>query len=171
VEAIVQNEIQNTEDVEKLRELIKDIRMAMLTTLEQDGSLRSRPMATQETEFDGDLWFFTEAKSPKSKEIQDHQQVNVTYTDPDNSKFVSVSGKASLVHDPTKSKELWNPAVEAWFPSGPEDPSIALIKVEVESAEYWDGPSSKIVRAFKMIKGSITKEEPDWGENKKIDIR
>jgi general stress protein 26 len=31
----------------KLAELIKDIKIAMLTTVADDGSLRSRPMATQ----------------------------------------------------------------------------------------------------------------------------
>ncbi|MES1211642.1 MAG: pyridoxamine 5'-phosphate oxidase family protein, partial [Acidobacteriota bacterium] len=38
------------EAIEQLYAKIKGIRIAMLTTVDEDGSLRSRPMATQETE-------------------------------------------------------------------------------------------------------------------------
>ena len=41
--------------IKKLGELIEDIKIAMLTTVEEDGSLRSRPMGTQQVEFDGEL--------------------------------------------------------------------------------------------------------------------
>src|SRR5579864_1232595 len=115
-----------SEDIEKLAELIKDIRVAMLTTAEPDGSLRSRPMATQNTPFDGTLWFFTEINSGKVGEIEGERHVNVSYADPNAQKYVSVSGLASVVQDRAKAAELWSPVLKAWFPLGLEDPSMAL---------------------------------------------
>src|SRR5437588_4980252 len=95
--------------VEKLGKLIKGIEVAMLTTACPDGSLRSRPMVTQDTEFDGTLWSFTRADTPKVGEVKDNEQVNLSYASPDDQRYVSVSGTARLVRDPQKVKELWKP--------------------------------------------------------------
>src|SRR5919112_5957683 len=93
---------EREEHIKKLRELIKDIQIAMLTTVTEDGTLRSRPMATQQAEFDGDLWFFTQANSPKVEELWHDRHVNVSYAAPDENRYVSVSGTAHLVQNPEK---------------------------------------------------------------------
>jgi general stress protein 26 len=98
--------------VKKLRKLIRNARVAMLTTVASDGSLRSRPMAIPEGDFDGELWFITRYHSPKSEEIQENQRVNVTYASRKNDRYVSVSGTAILVQDPDKVKELWRGALK-----------------------------------------------------------
>jgi general stress protein 26 len=139
----VTQEADRADAIKTLGALIKDIKFAMLTTVEDDGSLRSRPMATQQAEFDGDLWFFTGASSAKVGEVQRDRQVNVSYADTDGQRYVSVSGTAQLVRDRAKIKELWNPIFKAWFPDGLDDPDLALLKVAVERAEFWDSPSSK----------------------------
>ncbi|HEV2846657.1 MAG TPA: pyridoxamine 5'-phosphate oxidase family protein [Thermoanaerobaculia bacterium] len=158
-------------DVEKLRDLIKGISFAMLTTVDEDGSLRSRPMQTQEAEFNGELWFFTSASSAKVDEVQSDQRVNVSYSDPDDNRYVSLSGTASLVRDREKIKELWKPVLKAWFPDGLEDPDLALLRVKVEKAEYWDSPSSKMVQLFGFLKALATGERLDYaGENEKVDM-
>lgn len=158
------------DNIKKLHDLIKDIRFAMLTTVEDDGTLRSRPMATQEFEFDGDLWFFTSADAPKVKEAQHDRHVNVSYSDPNNQKYVSVSGKAELVRDRAKIEELWNPLFKAWFPDGLDDPNLALLKVNVDKAEYWDSPSSKVVRLLGFAKAIVTgKPIGNPGDHAKIE--
>jgi general stress protein 26 len=124
------------QNVKKLAGLIKGVKVAMLTTRCPDGSLRSRPMLTQEADFDGTLWFFTRAQAPKVGEVERHEQVNVSYAAPEDERYVSVSGTARLVRDPRKIKELWNPAYKAWFPQGLDDPELALLRVEAERAEY-----------------------------------
>lgn len=165
------HEETKNENVKKLRELIKDIRIAMLTTAEEDGKLRSRPMAAQQTEFDGDLWFFTAKNSEKAAEIRHDQRVNVSFAAPDDNRYVSVSGRAQLVDDKAKAKELWNPFVKAWFPDGLDDPNLTLLKVEVEAAEYWDAPGNKMVQLVWLAKAVLTGSPPrNAGENKKIDL-
>lgn len=158
-------------DIRKLAELIKDIRIAMLTTEDENGSLHSRPMGTQQAEFDGDLWFFTEEPSGKTGELAANRKVNVAYSDPKHQRYVSVSGRGTVVRDREKSKELWNPAYKAWFPEGLDDPKLALLKVSVESAQYWDSPGSAVVHLLGFVKAVATGRRYEGGENEKIELR
>lgn len=159
------------ESLEKLVELIKDVDIAMMTTVDDDGSLRSRPMQTQQTNANGELWFFTGYSSGKSHEIKDNDtHVNLSYSKPSDQLYVSVSGRASLSRDKQKIDELWTPAMKAWFPEGKDDPNIGLIKVTIEKAEYWDAPNSVLVHLYGMAKAAITGERPDAGDNEKINL-
>ena len=159
------------DDIKKMGEMIKDIRFAMLTTAMPDGTLRSRPMATQQAEFDGDLWFFTGQSTAKVDEIQQDQHVNISYANPDDNRYVSVSGRARLVRDQQKMKELWNPMFKAWFPDGLDDPDLVLLKVDVTQAEYWDSPSSKMVQLAGLVKALATGQRADdIGENEKLQL-
>lgn len=158
------------EEVSKLAALIKDVKIAMLTTVDQDGTLHSRPMATQQAEFDGDLWFFTDTRSGKVDEVRSEHQVNVSYANPDDNRYVSVSGLASAVRDQAKAKELWNPTLNAWFPEGLDDPNLGLLKVKVEKAEYWDTPSGKMVQAIGFVKALATGERYEPGGHEKLTL-
>ena len=146
------------EAVDRLRKMLKGIRSAMLTTQEPDGCLRSRPMATQEVAEDGSLWFFTGRSTSKVGEIQHHQEVNLAYVDEDDSRFVSVSGRAELVDDRKKMEALWSPRFKAWFPDGLEDPDLVLLRVQAESVEFWDSASSRLVQLAGYAKVAVTGE-------------
>jgi general stress protein 26 len=159
-----------SEERKKLAELIEDIQFAMLTTQEPDGTLRSRPMTTQQQEFDGDLWFFVGASGSTAREVQRDQQVNLSYAKPDKNIYVSVSGRASLVRDRQKLEELWNPVYKAWFPDGLDDPNLALLRVEATQAEYWDAPNGKVVQALGFAKALLTGKSYEGAENEKLDL-
>jgi len=137
--------------VKKLRKLMKDIRIAMLTTVARDGSLRSRPMMTSDVEFDGNLWFVASGRSALAEDITGNPKVSVTYANTKGSRCISVSGKGSFVRDDGKLKKLWSGRHKAWFPEGRKDPDLTLLCVEVQFAEYWDATAdgvqlSKFVR-------------------------
>jgi general stress protein 26 len=160
----------NPDDIKKLAKLIKGIRIAMLTTTEHDGTLRSRPMATQQHEFDGDLWFFTAKSSHKVVEIGADYHVNLSYADPSDNRYVSISGTAELVTDRQKAEELWNPILKAWFPKGLEDPDLALLKVTPTQAEYWDSPSSGVVHAIGFVKAILTGHRANPGDHARVNL-
>jgi len=165
------NNDQNTqENLQQLIDKINGIDIAMMTTIDEDGSLRSRPMQTQQAKADGVLWFFTGYASAKSFEIKQDAHVNLSYAKPGDNLYVSVSGRASLSRDRQKIEELWTPAMKAWFPEGQDDPNIGLIKVTIDKAEYWDAPNSAVVHLYGMAKAALTGERPDAGENKKINL-
>ena len=159
--------------VKKLGKLIADIQFAMLTTIEADGSLRSRPMATHQDhgrEFDGVLWFFTKGDTPKVEEVKKDQHVNLSYAAPEQNKYVSVSGIGTLVRDGAKAKELWDPKYKAWFPKGLDDPELALLRVDVTKAEYWDTPGGAVVHVLGLVKALATGKSYDPGDHEKVDL-
>ncbi|MFS0868536.1 pyridoxamine 5'-phosphate oxidase family protein [Paenibacillus xylanilyticus] len=131
------------EAIKKIQELIKDIDVAMLTTVSEEG-LVSRPMKTQDVEFDSNLWFLTKKDTSKFHELLRNQQVNVAYV---GKSFLSIRGEAELVESSEKIKEFWSPAYEKVLETTYDDPNLVLIKVTAESAEYWDSGNK-----FKMAK-------------------
>lgn len=163
--------IEYRDNVSKLRDLIKDVKIAMLSTVDDQGQIRSRPMATQQVEFDGNLWFFAGDDSEKAAEIRNQPQVNVSYASPEKNRYVSVSGKANLVNDKDKMEELWNPLFKAWFPDGLDDPRLTLLRVEVEQAEYWEAPAGAggmVATVIGFVQGVVKGEQADIGENEKL---
>lgn len=153
----------------KVHKLIKDVRFAMLVTRGPDGRLHARPMSTSKAEFDGTLWFFADVRSGKVRDMEDDPSVLVTYADESDNAYVSITGTGSVVQDKAKIKELWSPGAKAWFPNGPDDPSIALIRVDVEDAEYWDSPSGTLVTMYGYAKAVVTGKPPtEVTENAKV---
>ncbi|MBW4539196.1 MAG: pyridoxamine 5'-phosphate oxidase family protein [Myxacorys chilensis ATA2-1-KO14] len=162
----------HTEQLKKLRDLVKDIEYCMLTTVNPDGSLHSRPMATnREIEENGDLWFFTYASSYKVDEVNQNHHVNVSFAAPDKQTYVAMSGQAELIQDKQKIEELWVPDLKAWFPNGVNEPDIALLKVSVEKAEYWDSPAGVVAKTIGFIKAATTGEPASSGDNQKINLK
>jgi general stress protein 26 len=153
-----------------LGELIHGIKVAMMTTVEADGSLRSRPMWTHDRDFDGELWFFTREHSAKVGEVEHDHHVSLAYAEPSKDRFVSVSGRCRLVLDKQKARELWSPTLKAWFPQGVDDPELALLCVKVEKAEYWDTPNSRMVQLVGFVKSVLTGQTYEPGENEKVSL-
>jgi general stress protein 26 len=158
------------EAIQKLAQMIRGIEIAMLTTIHEAGTLRSRPMAVQKVDFDGDLWFFTRHDSPKTHEVEEDPRVNVSFSEPKDQKYVSVTGEAELVRDRKKAEQLWNPAFKAWFPDGLDDPDLVLLRIHVDHAEYWDMPSKGMVYIAGFVKSLASGREFHPGENRKVDL-
>lgn len=157
------------ESIEKFKKLTESIDFCMLTTI-NGGQLRSRPMSTQEMDENGELWFFTSDQTHKVDEIEADSRVNVAYSQPDDNTYVSVSGRGSVSKDRQKMEELWNPVLKAWFPKGLDDPNLALLKVSVEEAEYWDSPNSTIVQLAGFVKALVTGQEAKGSEHGKVTL-
>jgi len=155
-------------EVAKVVELAKDIRVGMLTTVDENGHFVSRPMAQQEVEFDGNLWFFSNNQARKVAHIAANPAVSVTLSSKDN--WISLSGTAEIVRDDAKAEELWNPFVEAWFPQGPHDDSVVLIKFTSDTAEYWDTPGGRVSSVISFVKAKVTGKRYDGGENETVQM-
>lgn len=157
--------------IQNLREKIKSIRFGMLTTLNSDQSLSSRPMTQQQLDDNGVLWFFLSDTSLLARDLNQYPNVNVTFAEPKDNVYVSISGRSEVVKDHEKTQELWSPEVATWFPEGIEDPHISLIKFTVHTAEYWDSHSNKMLQLFAIAKAVIRGEPPkDIGEHKKLNF-
>jgi len=163
-------ELTGPEGLKKIGSLISEIRFAMLTTVAQDGTFDSRPMATQKKEFDGVIWFLTANDSRKVDEIAADSHVGLMYADPKDQKYVTVKGRARVSRDKAKIHELWNPMYKAWFPGGEEDPEIRVLRVDVDEAEYWEASDSKIIRSLKYLAAAATKGAVDVGTHGTVSV-
>jgi general stress protein 26/nucleotide-binding universal stress UspA family protein len=134
------------DDILRLESLIAGIRIAMVTTMGEHGRLHSRPVVAHAASFDRELWFFTHSHTYKVEDGERDEPVNISYADPDKEHYVSISGKGRLVQDRRKIEELWDPIYEDWFPQGLADRDLALLRVSIEEAEYWDASESLMVR-------------------------
>jgi general stress protein 26 len=159
---------QATPEMNRLAELVEHSRIAMMTTADANGSLRSRPLATLQMDSQGTLWFFTSLTSPKVEEVDQHRQVNLSYANPEEMDYVSISGRATVVRDREKMRQLWTAWVQPWFPNGVEDPDLALLAVQVEQAEYWDAPGSKVGRMFGLVRAMRSGDTGALGEDVKV---
>jgi general stress protein 26 len=155
------------EQEQKVRDLIKDTRLAMLTSVDPDGRLVSKPMATQDVDFDGEVWFIAERDSEKVRNIEANSNVNVAYAG--SGAWVSLSGDASVVDDTAKLAELWNTFTDAWLEGGPDNPNNILIRVEATGAEYWDAPGSKVTQLLNLVKAKTTGKRFE-GDNATVDL-
>ncbi|MFL6047389.1 MAG: pyridoxamine 5'-phosphate oxidase family protein [Propionibacteriaceae bacterium] len=148
------------EEVRYVAELVDRARISMLTTMTDSGKHVSRPMAVQEVEFDGDLWFFCYDDSAKAQQIRMNPQVNVSFANDKQSEWTSLSGRAEIVHDRQQAERLWSAPLKVWFPDGLDTEGLSLIKVHVETAEYWDSPSSKVRQLIGAARAAVT-GDPD----------
>ncbi len=160
-----------TECRETLWKLIKGTRFGMFVTHHENGHLHSRPMTTQNKAIDEDdsLWFFMSRRGDSVADLAADAQVNVSYANPDDDSYVSVSGRANLVNNPAKVHELWTKMAGAWFPGGESDTDLALIQVRITHAHYWDVKESKLRQLYEMGKAAMTGKPPkDMGESKEV---
>ena len=155
----MQSATNEAEARDKLFALIKDIRIAMMTTMDEDGHMRSRPMYNQSVDKDGKLWFFTRADD-KVQEIRQDRHVNLSYSDPSSQTYVSISGTAADLRDKAKAREHWSEGMRTWFPKGTEDPELMMICVTPTKGEYWDSPSSTMLHLYGYVKAVATGESP-----------
>jgi general stress protein 26 len=156
------------EEIDKVSKLIESSRIAVVTTVAEDGQLVSRPLAMQNREFDGTLWFFTQDPSPKTQQVAANDQVNVSLQV--DKGWVSIAGTATVSKDPAMIDELWSAGAEAWFENGKDDPSVALLRVKADTAEYWTVDSPKLVSAIKYAKAIVTGDRPDVGDNATVSL-
>jgi len=160
---------QNIQYVEKLVEMLKDVRSCMLITNEKNAeNISGRPMGITKIDVDGTMWFFTKASSYKVDEIEENKKVSISIINESSNNYLMIHGTATLVNDKGKMKELWSAITKAWFPLGLEDPDMTLIKVVPNEVEYWDSSSSKMVVLFNMLKAIVTGKEYAEGEHGKI---
>ena len=159
------------EGADKLYDLIDDIRICMMTTVEEDGRLASRPMYGLEADQAGDLWFFTRVESSKTTEISREGHVNLAYSHPSKQHYISLSGRAEIVRDKGHIQDKWSEPLRTWFPEGKDDPQLALIRVHPERGEFWDSPSSTVIHLYGYVKAAITGSPPnELSDNQKVEL-
>jgi general stress protein 26 len=161
---------QEKNDLQKLKELVEDIRICMFTTVDDHSKISSRPMSTVKIDESGYIWFFTNEYSETIQELSKDNMVSLIYAHPSKNIYIDIKGTTSVIINKDKIKELWNPMLKAWFPKGFDDPKLCLIKVAPQEAYYWKNSSNQAVVFLNILKAIATREQYAEGEHGKIKI-
>ena len=161
---------QEKNDLQKLKELVEDIRICMFTTVDDHSKISSRPMSTVKIDESGYIWFFTNEYSETIQELSKDNMVSLIYAHPSKNIYIDIKGTTSVIINKDKIRELWNPMLKAWFPKGIDDPKLCLIKVAPQEAHYWKNSSIQAIVFLNILKAISTREQYSEGEHGKIKI-
>jgi general stress protein 26 len=148
-------------------EIAQDARSCMVTSTAPDGALHARPMTPQQVTDDLEAWFFISRSSEHAADLVARPRVNLSFQG--SGDWLSVAGKAAIVDDRRLAEEMWNPVVDAWFPDGPGDPDVVLLRVAAESAEYWKAPGGRVASVLSFVKAKLN-GRPLEGESGAVDV-
>lgn len=160
----MEKNLSNEAALKKMKSAVESITICMMAAVDGDGA--SRPMSVAECDDNGDLWFFTKEDTDAGQEAGARKKVALHFSSPAKLNFLCVLGQSELVHDKAKMEKLFNPMMKTWFPDGLETPGIALIKVNPDSAHYWESNASRIELLYSWAKAQITGEPADGSEGR-----
>jgi len=152
--------------------LIKEVKVGMLITEDNDtkASLHGRPMSLVQDAYDGTLFFYTHKDAGKVYEVaNEKKEVCITFADPSDQVYVSLSGHAKITHDQKLIDKYWSAGVSAWFPEGKEGGNVAMLEVKIYKGEHWNTDENKLIQLFEFTKAQINDETPEIGEHEKFD--
>ena len=152
----------------KVLQLIRHIRIALLTTFDRGGTFHTRPIQTLGIEDDGKLWFFTDIRSDKADELRAYMRISLGYADTAASHYIAVSGVGTVQQDPCKAQELWKVEQRAYYPAGPLDERLVVLKVQIECAEYGIAPGRMSCLCAALMAAATGKSAEVLGENKRV---
>ena len=158
------------DNVDRVWDVIEKVGTCMLTT-RFAGGLRARPLEARPDREAGLIFFVTDIHSAKDDEIESAPDVGLVFIDAGDKAYLSITGRAAIIRDPETTKAAWRKTDEVWWPGGPNDPNVCVLRIEPLTAELWDGPASAAVTAFEFAKAKLTGEEPKLGENRKVTVK
>jgi general stress protein 26 len=159
----------NARPIDRVWDIIEKVGVAMLTT-RFAGGLRARPLEPRPDRAAGLIWFLTDMRSGKDEEVATSPDVGLVFIDAGDKAYLSITGRAEILRDTAQAAKIWKSTDQVWWPGGPDDPTLRLLRVEPKTAELWDGPSSAAVAAFEFAKARLTGRKPNLGENRKISV-
>lgn len=153
----------STEAVAKIKEMAEDIKVCMFCTELSSKPIPTRPMALQEVDNEGNLWFISSNESNKNFEIEEDNDVQLIFAKNADNHFISVYGQATIYEDRATIEDKWSPMAKAWFDEGKDDPEVSIIRVTPTNAYYWDTKDGKMISMLKWAYGTVTGNMKDDG--------
>jgi len=161
--------VATEEFIGKVKSILEDIGICMVCTLGKGGEIESRPMVLHSVDTDGSLWFFFGRDTLRSEQIQTAPHVTVTASDPKGNKCVELRGPGKIVQSHEQLQPMWKLEHGHWFAGGLDDPQVALFRVDVREAAYWEWKSGLVGTTLKRLEAMVTGvEPPDMVHERKV---
>jgi general stress protein 26 len=161
-------DMASEDNLDRVWSIIERVGVCMLTTRGVMG-LRARPLEARPDRTSGLIWFVTDLRSDKDHEIAAHHEIGLVFIDKDENAYLSITASAETLRDRDIAGAIWKTSDDMWW-DGPDDPNAGLLRVSPQTAELWDGPSSKAVAVFEFLKSRISGARPNLGENRKTTV-
>ena len=124
----------------------------VMVGLEGDGR-HSEPLTAQLDPDQVDtLWFFV----GKDNRAAGGGHAMAQFVSKGHDFFACLAGTVTQNNDRAMIDKLWSNHVEAWFPGGKDDPNLALLRFDIDSAELWETDISLAGRVKMLFGGKIT---------------
>ncbi|MEO8849000.1 MAG: pyridoxamine 5'-phosphate oxidase family protein [Casimicrobiaceae bacterium] len=149
-----------TADRRQIWKHLQDTRFGFFTTLSEDNGLRARPLTTQKVEAEKTVWFFIANDGQLAADVRANPRALLTYSNAGDSFYASMSGSAQVLVDPARARDMWSKLNEAWFPGGPDDPNLALLRVDVTHGESWEPSTNKMLQFLSIATAAMTHTPP-----------
>jgi general stress protein 26 len=150
-------DLRGKDAVERIRDMVNKAETCFFCTAVSRGSSgATRPMAVQEVDDNGTLWFLSASDSHKNSELEANPAVRLFFQVSEHAGFLTLTGNARISRDRKKIKGLWNPVMKTWFTGGEDDPRITAIAVAPSGGYYWDNKHGKAIAGIKMLIGAAT---------------
>lgn len=143
--------------------------VGMLTT-RFAGGMRARPLEARPDRRAGEIFFVTDVRGLKDDEVKAHPDICFTVIDAGDKAYLSITGDAKMLRDPVLTAKIWKKTDDVWWPDGPDDRNVRVLRIVPARAELWDGPASSVVAAYEFVKARVTGNKPDLGENRKVTV-
>lgn len=163
-------DLGNKEAIAKIKELAEGARIGMFCTDLANQPFSTRPMAIQEVDEQGNLWFLSSADSNKNFEIKADEKVQLLFAKTSESHYLSVYGSAHIYKDRDTIEEMWSPMAKAWFKDGKDDPKVTVIRVSPEETYYWDTKNGKMITLMKIAVSAVTGASMDGGVEGELNV-
>jgi general stress protein 26 len=136
-------------DIQRLRALTRGCDTHFLIRAARPDTARAaplaRPMVFRGIDDQGCVWHFVDGD--RFLPTEDDVEVALAWCDPLRGRWVTATGDASLVRDRARMGRLWTRADEAWFPQGLATAGLALLRVTITQARYWEVEATLLARA------------------------
>lgn len=162
---VAHDDLEGLDARQKIRELIDSTSNCFFVTrTSYPGSTNARPMAVQEIDDEGNLWFVSSSDTHKDHELQNNPEVYLYFQSSGASgggEFLEILGRASVSHDQQRIERLWKPEFNAWFEMGKEDPKVSVIKVVPREGHYWDTEHGGVSAGVRSILSNFFLQKPE----------
>ena len=129
---------QGREAIPEIARMLREIDICLFSTLGDGGQLHARPMSNNgEVEWDGNSWFFAPSGGRLVAELRAEPAAVTAYRADARFAFVSVSGPVTIEDDIELKKRYWQEDLKRWFPGGPEDPGVTLLRLDSHHVDWW----------------------------------
>lgn len=152
-----------------LADLVTPGTFVTLITADTDGVQRGRPVTVQEVDR-GVLRFLVSRSTEWAETLPlgaDSASADspslVVISEPQDNRFATLGGDASLNPDRSLVERLWSPAAKVFF-EGPDDPDAVALEFRMTHGQWWDGPSSKLGNVVALVRAAVTGNPDDAGD-------